>query len=80
MLATGILFVFALGYYFTTDFSSENRQRTAAFNQAITDPNGTAKMEDLNNKFKPQKDNQIYENMVQNLKGDVAAQKQQENL
>ena len=75
VMATGILFVLALGYYFTTDFSSENRERTTAFNQFITDPNGAAKLEDLNNRYKAQKDNQIYENMVQNLKGDVGAQK-----
>ena len=62
-IATAAIFVMVSAFYFSSDFSRENKQRTAQFNQLYNaaDPAIESKMTGLNNKFAPQKDNQIYE-------------------
>jgi hypothetical protein len=77
MLGTAAVFVLAFGYYSSTDFGNENKQRTAAFNEMISSPGADMqkKYNDLNEKYEPQKDNQVYENWIMNLKQSPDAQK-----
>jgi hypothetical protein len=77
MIATAVVFVLAFGYYSSTDFGIENKQRTTAFNQMISNPSADMQKQynDLNEKYEPQKDNSIYENWVLNLKQSPDAQK-----
>lgn len=77
VIATGVVFIIAFGYYSSTDFGNENKQRTAAFNEMISSPGGDmqAKYNALNEKYEPQKDNQVYENWILNLKQSPDAQK-----
>jgi hypothetical protein len=64
-------------FYISADFSKENKQRTVQFNKIYSE--GGADMEDklgeLNSKYKPSSDNQLYEGLVFNFKGDPDAQK-----
>ena len=77
MAATAAVFVLAFGYYSSTDFGIENKQRTTAFNQMISSPSADMQKQynDLNEKYEAQKDNSIYENWVLNLKQSPDAQK-----
>ena len=68
------LFVFALitVFYISNDFSKENKARTEAFNNIYKTGGADAqnKLQNLNEKYKPEVDNQIYENIVSNLSKD----------
>ena len=77
MLATLVVFAMAGVYYASADFSKENKQRTAEFNKIVNEGGGDveAKMAKLDNNFKPKTDNQLYEGMFFNFKGQPDAQK-----
>ena len=68
------LFVFALitVFYISNDFSKENKARTEAFNNIYKTGGADAqnKLQNLDEKYKPEVDNQIYENIVSNLSKD----------
>ncbi|GGH73854.1 hypothetical protein HNQ91_003742 [Filimonas zeae] len=72
LIATGAVFAVVVAFYVTSDFSKENTQRTAAFNNIIKGNPADMQnaMRDLNAKFKPETDNQLYENFMFNTKGD----------
>lgn len=72
LIATGAVFVIVIGFYFTSDFSKENKQRTNAFNDLMQKPPADMQtaMQDLNSKYRPETDNQLYENFMFNTKGD----------
>ena len=71
------LFVFALitVFYISNDFSKENKARTEAFNNIYKTGGVDAqnKLQSLDEKYKPEVDNQIYENIVSNLNKDPNA-------
>ena len=71
-IATAGVFVLVAGLYFSADFSKENKDRTKAFNAVfnITDPMMSVKMDSVNTNFRPSIDNQVYENLMYNTKGD----------
>jgi hypothetical protein len=73
-IITAAVFVVAAGLYFTLDYSNENKQRTAAINQAFTpqNPNLMASLDSINRRFEPLHDNKLYENFLYQTKGDVA--------
>lgn len=77
LTGTGVIFLLAIFFYFSSDFSKENKQRTVQFNQLYNsaDPALESKMAVLNNSYRPEKDNQLYEDMIFNLKGSPDAQK-----
>ncbi|MDN3657153.1 YfhO family protein [Ferruginibacter paludis] len=67
------IFVIAGLLYFTLDYSKENKERTAAVNAAFATPDSTlnGKMQEINQKFEPLVDNRVYENFLQQSKGDT---------
>ena len=68
-IATALMFVAALGIYATSDFASENRQRTNKFNEIVQSGGAdvNTKLDALNRSEAPLKDNQVYEGMFSNL-------------
>lgn len=76
LIATGVVFVLALGFYASSDFSNENKLRTAKFNALYSaqDPAMQQKLYALGGTYEAQRDNQTYEGMVENFKGDPSAQ------
>lgn len=77
LFATGSIFLLAIFFYLSSDFSRENKQRTIQFNQLYnsSDPAIENKMAVLNNSHRPEKDNQLYEEMIFTFKGSPDAQK-----
>lgn len=77
LIATSAVFVLALGFYFTSDFSNENKLRTQKFNELYNaqDPSLQQKLYSLGDAYQPYKDNQVYEGMVSNLGAEPTAQK-----
>ena len=77
LIVTAAVFLFAVLFYMSADFSKENKERTTQFNQLYNgqDPAMQEKLSHLNEKYKPEIDNQLYEGMTQNLKGNPDAQK-----
>lgn len=77
LIATALVFVSALSFYVSADYSRENKQRTTAFNRIINEGGADmeAKLDALNQKEKAEADNQLYEGMVMNFKGNPDAQK-----
>lgn len=68
LLTTTLIFIAALGVYATSDFSKENTERTLAFNAIIQEgENVMKKMDELNSKYRPSTDNQLYEGLYFNL-------------
>lgn len=77
-IITGAVFLFAAAIYFTADYSSENKQRTAAFNQLISGGEKGLTREaitEFNNKYPGLQDNGIYEDFVQKTGNNTAAAK-----
>lgn len=77
LIATGIIFLIGFTFYTTTDFGNENRARTKAFNtlwqtKAADFQN---KYGQLNEQYKGQRDNQVYENWVMQLQQNPDAEK-----
>ncbi|MFC4261695.1 YfhO family protein [Ferruginibacter yonginensis] len=65
-IATGVLFVIGLGFYATSSFGNENTARTSAFNKLWESKPADfqAQYAAINEQYKPQRDNQVYENWV----------------
>lgn len=77
LMATAAVFLLALGFYASSDFSNENRLRTNKFNELYNakDPALQQKLYEAGEAYKPERDNQVYEGMVSNLQGNPDAQK-----
>jgi hypothetical protein len=77
LIATGIVFLIAFAFYATSDFGNENRARTTAFNtlwqSKAADFQNKYGM--LNEQYKGQRDNQVYENWVLQLQQNPDAEK-----
>ncbi|MCS3799405.1 YfhO family protein [Niastella sp. OAS944] len=74
----GAVFVLTTAWYFTSDYSNENKQRTTAFNQLISGDQKNLTREainEFNNKYPGQVDNGIYEDFVQKTGNNTAAAK-----
>ncbi len=69
LIATAAVFVIAAGFYMTSEFANENKQRTTAFNNLweAKPADFQAKYGELNDKFEPGRDNRLYESWVINL-------------
>jgi hypothetical protein len=76
IIATAIVFAGIAMFYFSSDFSNENKQRTVQFNQLndAKDPAIESKLAS-NSSLHPATDNQLYEGMIANLKDNPNAQK-----
>jgi hypothetical protein len=74
-IATLVVFGLISLFYFTADFSKENKERTNAYNSIIRSGAADAqlKLQQLDEKYKPSIDNQIYEGMVSNISRDANA-------
>ena len=68
-IATLVVFAMITLFYFSTDFSKENKERTAAFNTIYAKGNPAA-LQQLDEKYKASIDNQIYEAMTSNISSD----------
>lgn len=71
LIATAAVFAAALIVYASADFSRENRQRTAAFNNIYNAQAADMdqQLSALNSTEKAETDNRLYEGMVMSLKG-----------
>jgi hypothetical protein len=69
VIAIAVVFAIGFGYYATTDFGNENRARTTAFNNLFESKSADFqnKYSAINEQFKSQRDNQVYENWVMQL-------------
>jgi hypothetical protein len=76
-IATVLVFVIAFMFYTTSDFSNENRARTVAFNSLweAKPADFQNKYAVLNEQYKGQRDNQVYENWVLQLQQNPDAAK-----
>jgi len=77
LIATAGIFVLVMGIYMNNDFSKENTNRTKEFNKIYNeqDPEAQNKVASLNTSFPSSIDNQIYENVRMQLKGNPESQK-----
>ncbi len=73
VLVMAAIFVIAGLLYFSLDYSKENKERTTAVNKAFATPDSSLniKMQEINQKFEPETDNRLYENFLQQSKGDT---------
>lgn len=71
-ITTLAAFILILSFYFTSDFSKENKSRTQTFNTIFKEGGSDVeqKLQELNEKYKPELDNQIYEGMISNFSRD----------
>ena len=71
-MTLGAVFALVGLFYFSSDFGNENTERTSAFNNIVKTggADAQAKISELDNKFKPQIDNRIYEGMIGNFSND----------
>jgi hypothetical protein len=76
-IATAVVFVLGFGYYATSDFGNENKERTTAFNALWESKPADfqTKYAALNEKYNGQRDNQVYENWVMQLQQNPDATK-----
>jgi hypothetical protein len=77
-IITGAVFVVAAGVYFTSDYSIENKKRTAAMTQLMSggaNANMQAAMDSINRQYPAEIDNHVYENFLYQTKGDAATAK-----
>ena len=77
LIATGMVFLIALAFYATSDFSNENKVRTAKFNELYNAQDAALqqKLYEGGTQYKSEHDNQVYEGMVSNFKGNPEAQR-----
>ncbi len=77
-IATAVVFAGVTLFYFSSDFSNENKQRTAMYNQLYEtkDPAIGSKIAALGESLQPASDNQLYEGMISNLKDNPDAKKE----
>ncbi|MFL9484999.1 YfhO family protein [Chitinophagaceae bacterium LWZ2-11] len=73
VIATGAIFVIAIFMYMQMSFANENTQRTQEFNRIVSSnsPDGSRQLQELNTKYPPKSDNQLYENLVYQTKGNT---------
>ncbi|MDB5200724.1 MAG: Protein of unknown function, rane YfhO [Ferruginibacter sp.] len=74
-IATAAVFALALAMYASWDYAAENRERTNQFNALYNAQDPALEQKLSTEAFIPKRDNQLYEGMVFNLKGDANAQK-----
>jgi hypothetical protein len=77
-LITGAVFVVAAGIYFTSDYSIENKKRTAAITQLLAtrdQANFQTRLETINRDFPGELDNKLFEGFLGKTKGDPAMAK-----
>ncbi|MBS1497037.1 MAG: YfhO family protein [Bacteroidetes bacterium] len=72
-IATAALFAVAFVFYFSSDFTNENRQRTNEFNTLYNAQDSG--LEQKLETYPAESDNRLYEGMVANFKGNPDAQK-----
>ena len=72
-ITAAIIFVIAGLLYFGLDYSKENKERTSAVNAAFATPDSSLynKMQEINQRYEPMVDNQVYENFLEQSKGDT---------
>ena len=77
LIATGATFLIGFAFYATSDFGNENRERTTAFNKLWQSKGADfqTKYALLNEQFKGQRDNQVYENWMIQLQQNPEAEK-----
>ncbi|MFN0083063.1 MAG: YfhO family protein [Ferruginibacter sp.] len=77
VIATAAVFMVGFAFYATSDFGNENRNRTTAFNTLwqSKDADFQNKYGALNEQYKGQRDNQVYENWVFQLQQNTDAEK-----
>ena len=77
LIATGLTFLIGFAFYATSDFGNENRERTTAFNKLWQSKNADfqTKYALLNEQYKGQRDNQVYENWIFQLQQNPEAEK-----
>ncbi len=77
LIATGVVFLVGFAFYATSDFGNENRARTTAFNALWQTKTADFqnKYGQLNEQYKGQRDNQVYENWVLQLQQNPNAEK-----
>lgn len=73
VIAVGSVFVIAILMYMQMSFANENTQRTQEFNRIVSSnsPNTNQQLQELNAKYQPKSDNQLYENLVYQTKGNT---------
>ncbi len=73
VIAMAGIFIIAGLLYFSLDYAKENKERTAAVNTAFATPDSTLniKMQEINQKYEGLVDNRVYENFLQQTKGDT---------
>ncbi len=73
VLTMAAIFLVAGLLYFSLDYAKENKQRTVAINGVFAMPDSSFKnkMQDINQKYESLVDNKVYENFLQQSKGDV---------
>jgi len=71
VIATAAVFLISAMAYFQMDYRNENPQRMAAFNEIASNPNAdfNKEMQGLNAKFPAKSDNQMYESLFFQTKG-----------
>ncbi len=72
VITTVVVFTLVSLFYFTSDFSKENKERSKVFNEVFNpaDPAVQSKLDSINEKYTPLSDNRLYENLMFNTKGD----------
>jgi hypothetical protein len=77
LIGMGAVLLLLAGYYFTTDYAKENTERTRAFNTlfAAGEQALTTQLDSLNEVLPPDRDNQMYEGLMFNTKGDKSKAK-----
>ncbi len=77
LITTAAVFALGLGFYTTSNFGNENRERTNAFNTLWQSKAADfqTKYAALNEQYKGQRDNQVYENWVFQLQQNPDAEK-----
>ena len=67
------IFIIAGLLYFSLDYTKENKERTSAVNTAFATPDSSLniKMQEINQKYEGLADNKVYENFLQQTKGDT---------
>jgi hypothetical protein len=77
-IITGAVFVVAAGVYFTSDYSIENKKRTVAMTQLMSNgqnANMRASMDSIEQQYPAEIDNHVYESFLYMTKGDAATAK-----
>ncbi len=81
-IATAVVFAAITMFYFSADFSRENKERTKGFNTVFNpaDPAVEMKLDSLNRLYLSEPDNQLYEDMMYNMRGQDGSQQKAKGL